>query len=127
MGSDGRQTAEFGHLKKAAQVLLDTCYAIPAADFGPKMLKEVRARMIEMGWSRSYIKHQIQRTRRMFRWAALEEMVPPSVSYALKMLPGLRPGESGAPETAKRRAADPAVEATMPFLPPQVAAMVRLQ
>jgi hypothetical protein len=41
-----------------------------AKDFGPLALKACRAQMIQIGWSRTYINSQIDRVRRMFRWAA---------------------------------------------------------
>ena len=37
-------------------------------DFGPLGLKAVRQKMIEKGWCRTHINHQVNRVRRMFRW-----------------------------------------------------------
>src|SRR5262249_53768352 len=50
-----------------------------ARDFGPLALKACRARMIHKGWARTYINAQVDRVRRMFRWAAEEELLPGSV------------------------------------------------
>ena len=64
----------------------------------------------------------------MFRWAVENELVPVAVHQALQAVAGLREGRSEA------RNAEPIgpvagryVEATIPHLSPQVAAMVRLQ
>jgi integrase len=64
----------------------------------------------------------------MFRWAVGEELLPAAVYQALQAVTGLRKGRSAAKE------ADPiepvpeeAVRATLPHLPLQVAAMVRIQ
>jgi integrase len=83
---------------------------------------------VELGWSRAYINAQVGRARRAFRWAVGEEMIPPSVCEALRAVDGLRRGRTAAREAPPIRPV-PAddVEAALPFLPPPVAAMVRLQ
>jgi hypothetical protein len=39
------------------------------------------------------------RVRRLFKWAAAEELVPASIPQALSMVEGLRKGETEAPES----------------------------
>jgi integrase len=98
----------------------------PAAQFGPKALKAVRERMVDRGWSRSHVNHQVRRVVRMFRWAVTEELAPASVYEALRAVPGLRRGTVRESEpVGPVPAAD--VEAVLPLLPPAVAAVVRLQ
>ena len=64
----------------------------------------------------------------MFKWAVSEELVPSSVYEALKTVAGLRRGHEGTKEKPKvKPVPDEHVEATLPHLNPQVAAMVRLQ
>jgi len=41
-----------------------------ALDFGALALKACRGKMVEQGWSRGYVNAQVDRLRRMFRWAA---------------------------------------------------------
>ena len=68
------------------------------------------------------------RVRRMFRWAAAEELVPPAIYQALTAVGGLRRGRSHARETAPiEPVSDGVIEATLPHLPEVVADMVRLQ
>ena len=100
----------------------------PAAEFGPKRLRAVQQAMIELGWSRSTINAQVDRVRRMFKWAVAEELVPGDVYHALRAVegvrrgtPGVREGEPIRPVTAE------IVEATLPYMTPTVRAMVRVQ
>jgi hypothetical protein len=66
-----------------------------ALDFGPLSLKACREKRVEKGWSRSYVNAQVDCLRRMFRWAAGEEMLPVSVYQNLQAVPGLRRVRSG--------------------------------
>lgn len=101
---------------------------LPAASFGPRALKAVRDTMIAKGWSRRYINAQIIRIRRMFAWAASEEIIAGSVCHNLATVDGLQKGKTAAPETPKIRPVDEAtVEATLPHLLPTVRAMVLFQ
>jgi hypothetical protein len=50
-----------------------------AREFGPLALKACRDRMVRKGWARTYVNAQVDRVRRMFRWAAEEEMLPGGV------------------------------------------------
>lgn len=99
-----------------------------AIDFGPCALKVVRQKMIEAGHSRGVINKNIDRVRRMFRWAAAEEMVPVTVPQALGTLAGLRKGRTEARETLPIRPVhDETVDATLTHLTQVVADMVRFQ
>lgn len=78
--------------------------------------------------SRRVINQRIDHIRRVFKWAVSEELVPSSVYEALKTVAGLRRGRCGTYDRPKKRAVRAEhVEAVLPFLCPQVAAMVRLQ
>ena len=99
-----------------------------ARDFGPLALKACRARMIRKDWARTYINSQVDRLRRMFRWAAEEEMLPGSISDNLAKVTSLRKGKSKARESEKvRPVPDVMVDATLPFLHPMLRAMAELQ
>jgi integrase len=84
--------------------------------------------MISDGLSRTTINARVNRIRRMFRWAASVELVPGSVAQALQNVNGLQKGRSKVKE-AKGIVPVPveSVEATLPRLSGQVAAMVRVQ
>ena len=64
----------------------------------------------------------------MYRWAAEEELLPASVHQNLMAVTNLRKGFCKAVEHPKvKPIADADVEATLPFMPPVVRDMVRLQ
>jgi integrase len=73
------------------------------ADFGPLRLQVVRDAMIERGWSRSYINHQVKRLRRIFRWGVSKELVPVEIVAALATVESLKYGEAPG-ESRERRA-----------------------
>jgi len=97
-------------------------------EFGPKALRLVREQMRERGWSRYYVNRQIARVKKMFRWGAEEELVSGDQAHALWSVAGIRKGADGYRETEPVRPVDlETVEATLPYLPPVVATMVRVQ
>jgi integrase len=99
-----------------------------AGDFGPRKLKAVVQAMVEEGLSRGYINHQLGRIKRMFRWAVSEELIPPGVAQALDAVSGLRKGRTTAKERDQVRPVEKAtVEATLAYVQPVVADMVRVQ
>ncbi|HUG71773.1 MAG TPA: site-specific integrase [Pirellulaceae bacterium] len=97
-------------------------------DFGPLALKALQSQMIESGSSRRYINDHLHRIRRMFKWAAGNEMIPYEVYQRLTTVDGLRKGRTEARETAPiPPIADSVVEQTLPHLTAVVADMVRFQ
>lgn len=125
---DGRPTAEIGHFKLSLAPLITRYGESPAAAFGPLMLKTVRQDMIDAGLSRGVVNHRVARIRRMFKWAASEELVPAAVFHGLATVTGLKKGRTEARETEPvPPAPDADVNATAAVLPPTLAAMVRLQ
>jgi integrase len=80
------------------------------------------------GLARKLVNQRIDHIKRVFKWAVSEELVPASVYEALKTVAGLRRGHPGTHERPKVRPVPwKNVEAVLPFLAPQVAAMVQLQ
>ena len=125
---DGRATSEPGTIRQALRPVRELYGDVPARDFGPLALKAVRGAMIERDWCRGYINKQVDRVRRMFAWAAAEELLPAAIHQALKAVPGLREGRSAAREKPPvGPVPDEVIERTLPLLSPTVAAMVRLQ
>jgi integrase len=124
-----REHRRAGYCLRDAMRIVKELYGNTAAKhFGPLALKACRQRMIELDWSRTYINHQVGRLRRMFRWGASEELLPASVFQNLLTVPGLRHGKTPARESKKiRPVAQDRVDATLPFLPQVVKAMVQLQ
>jgi integrase len=78
--------------------------------------------------SRKVINQRIDHIKRLFKWAVSEELVSPLVYEALKTVAGLRRGRCGTYDRPRVKPVPPKyVEAVLPFLSPQVAAMVQLQ
>lgn len=99
-----------------------------AAEFGPLTLKAVRQKFIDVGWCRSLVNQRIGRVRRMFKWAASEELVAVAVHQALATVQGLQCGRSGVRESKSIEAvADPVVDATLLFLNRHVRGLVEFQ
>jgi integrase len=125
---DGKPTSEPGTIRQALRPVRELYGDTPAREFGPLALKAVRRAMVERGWCRTFINRQVNRVKKMFAWAAGEELVPPAVYQALRTVDGLRKDRTVAREKPPvGPVADEVVERTLPLLSPTVAAMVRLQ
>lgn len=125
---DGKATSEQGAIRWVAKSLKQLYGSLPATEFGPLALKALRNVWIANGLSRSTINQNVGRIVRMFRWATAEELLPPAVHQALAALPGLRQGRTEAKESKPvPPVAIHIVEATLPYLRPIVADMVRFQ
>jgi integrase len=135
---DGTPTREQEDYKFSLRPLKHLYGYTPAKDFGPRSLKAVRQLMVdgyehpEFGpqrpLARGLINQRVGRIRRLFRWAVAEELISEPVYRALMAVPGLQCGRSPARETEPvRPVADAVVQVTLPYVRPQVAAMVQLQ
>jgi integrase len=127
-GEDGHPTNELNDYRLSLRPLKELYGRLPAAEFSPLKLKAVRQKMVEAGLCRGVVNQRTARVVRMFKWAVAEELVPETVYRALKAIPGLQKGRSEARETEPvQPVAVEVVEATLPYLLPPAAAMVRLQ
>ncbi|MFM7071068.1 MAG: site-specific integrase, partial [Planctomycetota bacterium] len=125
---NGKSTGEWGNIEAAIEPVLQLYGRTEARKFGPLALKTVRRKMIDAGLCRNVINSRVSRIKRVFRWAASEELVPPEVVMALTTVVGLEAGRSEARETkAVSPVADDVVKQSLPHMPKVVADMVRLQ
>lgn len=125
---DGTPTGEANNFVDAARPLLQLYAHTPAAQFSPIALEAVRGAMIKLGWARTTVNRQVGRIRQMFRHAEKRQLVPPGVWSGLTSVDPLRPGRSRAIESEPvKPVPDEMVTATLPYLSPVVADMVRLQ
>jgi integrase len=124
----GRDTGTLANYRPVLKLLRARYGRTLAADFGPLALKALRHTLIDAGNSRRYVNENIHRIRRVFKWAASEQLIPLSVHQALATVEGLRTGQSAARESVPvKPVSNQVVEATLPYLSPVVADMVRLQ
>ena len=125
---NGESTSEQHGIRSALRPLKHLYSKQLVVEFGPMSLKAVRQKMIDTGMSRGTINQNVGRIKRMFRWAASEELIPADVCQSLSTVTGLRKDESQARETSPILPVDDeTVEQTLPHLPEIVADMVRLQ
>ncbi|MDZ4779607.1 MAG: site-specific integrase [Planctomycetia bacterium] len=126
--SDGSPTHEVNNIRQALRVLRELFGSTNANDFGPLKLQAVRQAMIERGWSRGNINRAVRRVVLCFQWACQHEFVKPNIYHGLKCVKGLQKGRSDAKETGDvKPVPDVDVDAVLPLVRPQVAAMIRLQ
>jgi integrase len=127
VGTNGKPSREYVCMKTAIRPVRELYGTSRATAFGPLALRAVRQHMIAAGLCRTSINHHIERVKRVFRWAASEEMVPIGSYESLRTLAGLRKGRTEAAEAEPvKPVAEETVKATLPFLPAHVRAMVEL-
>ncbi|RPI64315.1 MAG: site-specific integrase [Planctomycetaceae bacterium] len=125
---DGQPTKEQGHVLRVLSLMKELYGHIKAVEFGPKALKVVRQKMIDRGWVRRNINHNVGRIKRAFRWAVENELVPGSIYHSLQAVAGLRQGRTTAPEgKTVKPVPKEMVNAVEPFVSNQVWSMIQLQ
>ena len=125
---EGKATNEQKEIRAALRPMRRLYGSTPAKDFGPKALKAVRDQMVTDGLSRGVVNARVNRIKRFVKWAVSEELVPPALYHGLQAVRGLIFGRTEARETEPvRPVPDAWVDATLPYVSPQVAAMIRLQ
>ena len=101
----------------------------PVDDFKPRCLKLMRDAMIQSGrFCRRTVNRHTFRTISIFAWGVENDLVPEEIWRTLKVVNSLKKGYPGTFDHPEREAVPfEVVEATLPFMPPTVAAMVQLQ
>lgn len=126
---DGNPSLELDNIRLAARPLRELYGHTAVSEFTSLALEAIQDHLVKGGGlACSTINVRISRIRRIFKWGGRKKLVFVSLLQELQTVPGLQQGRCGAPET------DPVqpvpvevVEATLPFMPAPVAAMVRLQ
>ncbi len=127
--AEGTQDKQLDRFRTALSFPLSLFPTVYANDFGAKRLIETRDAMVATGrFSRTYINTLVKCLRHVFKWAVENELVKPDVLMSLKAVSPLKRGRSTAKERPAVQSVSPEiVEATLPFLPPTVAAIVKVQ
>jgi len=124
---DGKRTSTYDNALQAVRALRPFDDTLAAA-FGPKKLGMIRDSEAARGRPRVGCNAIVKHVRRLFQWAESQELVPRGTHNSLKTVEPLRHGRTTAPELPPIEPVDDAVvDETLPFLPPIVADMVRLQ
>jgi integrase len=125
---DGRQTNQLGKIQAAMRRVKELYGSCSVDGFTPKSLKAVRRAILDTGTSRKYINDLVQIIKQMFRWGVSEELVSNATYQVLCTVDGLRLGRTKAKEPKPIGPVENAVvDATLSYLPPVVADMVRFQ
>jgi integrase len=124
---DGEVTSSVAGVEMALRALFPFANT-PANSLGPKTLKLVRDSLVVEGRPRVTCNRVVNTIRRMFKWAASEELVPADAWHSLQSVAALQKGRTPAPEVPPvEEVPEAVVEATLPYLSPVVAAMIQLQ
>jgi integrase len=124
----GQPGGELDNMRTALKPLRKLYGHTSARAFGPLAFRAIQQHLAKGGLSRGVVNARLNRIRRVFKWAVSIELVPASVYQALHTVPGLKPGRSAAREAPPvQPVPDEHVNATLPFLPAPVRAMVELQ
>jgi integrase len=124
---NGRPSGHQPKVRHALKLLRELYGSTSAASFGPLAMRAVQRHCVKAGMARVYVNDTCGDIRRVFRWAASHELLPIGVYHSLTTVPGLKRGRSDARESPPVLPVDErTVDATLPFLSPVVADMVRL-
>ncbi len=124
---DGTASESLGAIRLLLKPLRRLYGDMPAEDFGPKCFKAAIHDFIP-GRSRCYGNKFIARVKMMFSWAASEDLISGDLFTRISTVKGLEKGRSAARETEPVKAVtNDVVDATIKYLPPMLADMVRLQ
>jgi integrase len=123
--SDGSPTRHAKNIELATRPLISQ---LSAESFGLDDLREYREQLIKRGLKRRTINQWVGWVRGMFRWAAREQLLPPSQVAELTLIEPLRYGRSPAKEHDDRVVVTLAmILRILPELSAVVRSMVRLQ
>lgn len=119
-------------IRSALAALAAACGDLAADGLGPRAFRHWRDGTIlpppaGRGWSRRYANAQAGRIRGMYRWAVAEELIRPATYEALRAVEPLRAARGESARASVPPVAWAAVDAVVPFLNRQVAAMVEVQ
>ena len=115
---NGKETAEVFKLEIACRLLHEHCGKIHAADFNRSHFKTIRQNAIELGWKRRTVNERMGHIKRVFKWAAQEDIILSSVYQDLLVVGGLKKGRSPCPESERILPVPyEIVEKTFPFCP----------
>lgn len=125
---NGRSTGSYERFRVTVRPLVKMYGDFPVTEFGPLCLKAVRNVFIEQGLGRKTINCRVGLIRQIFQWGVENELVEETVWRALTAVTHLKEGRTTAPDYPDvEPVPDEIVVATLPFMPPAVAAMVRIQ
>ena len=124
----GESSSDHRNYIRAINTMLGVYAGTSVVDFGPKALTVVQDRFVKLDYARKYCNKLTGFIRAVFSWGVAQEIVPAPIADALDYVQPLRKGKTTAPEREPRTPVPiEVVNATLPYLLPTIADMVRLQ
>ena len=124
---NGKPTRTIERIQVALKHLRSIYGSTRVPDFGPLALRAIQNHLVKEKKGRKYINYLTAEIKRMFKWGVSRELVPAEVFQGLSTVGGLKKGRTEAHESQPvKPVSSEVVDATLPFLPPVVADMVRL-
>lgn len=124
-------STEANNIEQAIMPLAKFYPVLMAEDFGPLHLKKFREFLVagtEYDWSRKTINRRIHMVKRMFKWAAGDQLVSTHAYTSLTTIEGLRRGRTTARESKKVKPADiENIKAVITIVTPVLADMIQVQ
>lgn len=126
--SDGNQTQEPTKIFYTLNPLSEKFGNSFADELRPRHIKQYRDKLIKAGLARSTINMRVDIIKRMYRWAAENELVTNSAMYEVLSVKALAKNRSDAVETSKvTGVAWDIWQKTIKHMPPTLATMVQVQ
>jgi integrase len=124
---NGRLPSGLYAKRSAVRMTRATAGSMPAHEFGPAALRQVRQAMVDQDWTRDYVNQSVALVIRAFEEAVSREVVTPEAVVGLKCVKPLKRGELGVREGEKVKGVPSAdVEAVKPYLSRQMVAIIDL-
>ncbi len=125
---NGEPTSQLHVVKGTVRPLNELYGLTPAKDFGPLALKAVRAKVVQVGWTRGTVNSAMGRIRRIFKHAVENELIDASILQRLQCVAPLLAGRTEAHDNAPRTAVEPAdIEAVRLLVGPIVRDLIDVQ
>ena len=125
---NGRQTETFGHHKRAIAMLVKHYGHESVDNFTPLALVFLQEKWVESGYARLTVNRYVNIVKQAFKHGVKFGWVDSTTNYALQAVDNLKAGRTKAWESkGVKPVDDETVDRTLPFMPPIVADMVRVQ
>jgi len=125
---NGESTGTFDHCRNAVALLVKHYGHESVDNFTPLSLVFLQGKWVEQGLGRQTVNRYVGIVKQTFRHGSKFGWVNPITHYALLGVDNLKAGRTKAPEYRKiKPVKDAVVDKTLPFLPPIVGDMVRVQ